>query len=350
PCLYPTCMDGIDAALLRAKGTGLAMQCEFVEGTSTPLPHAETLRAFSNGASLSARTLASIARDVGDMHKDLITGLVRHSTPDLIVMHGQTVLHSPPLSWQLVDPWPVASAFDCRVVTDLRSRSLASGGQGAPLTPLADWILFRNRSDSRCIANLGGFVNLTMLPAQPEVTTILPETVRGEDVCPCNLILDRLARELLDTPYDDEGQTGLGGSVHPAVAGKVADRFVNTGSRSLGTGDEAMFVDDAVRQLSAGDALATVCDAIARPIASKAAGSTLVLAGGGVQNAALMRSLERHHRGRMHVVDELGIPARFREAVAFGVLGALAEDGVPVSLPQITGATTTGRDGQWILP
>ncbi|MEO1534943.1 MAG: anhydro-N-acetylmuramic acid kinase [Planctomycetota bacterium] len=349
-CMSGTSMDGIDAAAVRIEGSGRAMRCTFVAGASAPLPHAEALRAFANGSSLSARSLASIGRDLGEAHKSLITKIVSQRSPDLIVMHGQTVLHDPPLSWQLLDPWPVASAFHCRVVTDLRSRSIAMGGQGAPLTPLADWILFRDDTESRCVVNLGGFANLTILPAASVADDSSYERVRGGDVCPCNLVLDRLARDRLGTAYDDRGREALGGSVDHRLADDLARRFASLAGRSLGTGDEAGFVDDAVRALAARDALATVCEAIARAIRAAAGGDMLVLAGGGVHNGALVRCLQAQQGSRLRTSDQLGIPVQFREAVAFGVLGALAENDVCVTLPQITGATTSGRDGQWILP
>ena len=63
-----------------------------------------------------------------------------------IAIHGQTVHHAPPVSWQLVNPWPVAQALACTVVTDLRGGDLALGGQGAPITPLADWVLLRDEA------------------------------------------------------------------------------------------------------------------------------------------------------------------------------------------------------------
>ena len=69
-------------------------------------------------------------------------------------------LHQPPISWQLIDPTPIARQFTAPVISDLRQADLAAGGQGAPITPLADWIAFRDPDKRRAIVNLGGFCNL----------------------------------------------------------------------------------------------------------------------------------------------------------------------------------------------
>src|SRR5690606_34298498 len=121
--------------------------------------------------------------------------------PDLVAVHGQTVHHEPPVSWQLVNPWPIAQYADCPVVTDLRGADLAAGGQGAPITPIADWLLFRDRREgaggrqTRVVVNLGGFCNITLLPGRSPPTggqggaTLrarpLPgvEQIQARDVC-----------------------------------------------------------------------------------------------------------------------------------------------------------------------
>lgn len=349
-CMSGTSMDGIDAALVSISGEGLSMAVTVVRGASAPLPHAERLRAFAEGAAVTARELHAMSLDLGSAHAALLADLLQGDRPDLIVMHGQTVLHEPPLSWQLLNPWPVAVALSARVVTDLRSRSVFSGGQGAPLTPLADWILFRSPSEPRAVLNLGGFANLTRLPVEGSNASADLAGIRGEDIGPCNLVLDRLARDRLGKPFDAEGRSAESGRVCSNTASRIAAELSTRGNRSMGTGDEAPWVVDATASLPAADAVATACDAIARVICGRVEVATLVVAGGGTRNRGLMRGLERHHSGRVFESDVLGVPTQLREAAGFAVLGALADDGVPVSLAQVTEAATVGRDGQWILP
>ena len=350
-CMSGTSMDGIDAALVRVHGTGLNIRVELVRSASVSLDDADELRGFTNGHPLSAQRIRSLAVRLGEQHCVAIASTLGQDEADLIVLHGQTVLHEPPLSWQLIDPWPVAAAFGCRVVSDLRSRSLATGGQGSPLTPLADWVLFRDPNETRTVVNLGGFANFTALPtdADPSIDNI--DLITGGDICACNLVLDRLARDRLGTSFDEDGRAALTGEVSTAEAARLSNRLKPDHERSLGTGDEAQWFDDELASLSPTDCLATACDAIARTITSQLpASDATVIAGGGSCNRALMRSFASHRSGRILESDAFGIPSQMREAVGFAVLGALADDGIPVTLPAITGSVTEGRDGQWILP
>ncbi|MEL6797319.1 MAG: anhydro-N-acetylmuramic acid kinase [Planctomycetota bacterium] len=172
----------------------------------------------------------------------------------------------------------------------------------------------------------------------------------GGDICVCNLVLDRLARDRLGKPFDEDGMAALTGAVSTAVAARLSNRLKPDHERSLGTGDEARWFDDELALLSPTDCLATACDAIARTIASQLpASDATIIAGGGSCNRALTRSFASHHNGRILESDAFGVPSQMREAVGFAVLGGLADDGIPVTIPAITGSVTKGRDGQWIL-
>lgn len=349
-CMSGTSMDAIDAALVAIDGSGLSMRAELVRSASVELPMADEVRAFAEGRACSASDICRFARALGEAHRNVISSVLASDAADLIVMHGQTVLHTPPLSWQLMDPWPVAVEFDARVVTDLRSRSVASGGEGAPLTPLADWVLFRTTYELRTVVNLGGFVNVTRVPMDHADAGASLASIGGGDVGPCNLVLDRLARARLGDPFDSDGASASAGQADQGLAESIASRLAPSNSRSLGTGDEAEWVDDVLAPLSTPDALATACDAISRAVAGSVESGTAIIAGGGTRNRALVAALARHHAGAVVLSDQFGVPAQLREAMGFAVLGALAEDDVAVSLPQITGVATSGRDGQWILP
>src|SRR6185503_11214172 len=95
---------------------------------------------------------------------------------------------------------------------------LAAGGQGAPITPLADFILFRSERERRAILNLGGFANYTVLPASnggPAERYVAQ--IIGGDVCACNQLLDTVARELFSRPFDEAGGRAATGVVRPAL-------------------------------------------------------------------------------------------------------------------------------------
>ena len=163
-----TSIDGdLDAAVVSIHGHGLEMRAPLVLGRSFPLGTvADDLRRIAAQGAMNAREFASIAHAFGECHAHAVESLCDEAgvKPDLAVLHGQTVFHAPPLSWQLIDPWPVAARLGCAVRYDLRGANIASGGQGAPITPLADFILFADEAMPKTILNLGGFANATLLP------------------------------------------------------------------------------------------------------------------------------------------------------------------------------------------
>jgi len=417
-CMSGTSLDGIDAALVSVQGSGLSMRARFVRGASCSLGNAkQTLRNLAIGNTCTASEVAHAMRDLSLAHVEVIREVLSADLRadeshelDLICVHGQTVFHAPPVSWQLMNAAPIAAAFGVPVVHDLRAMDLACGGQGAPITPLADWILFRSGSrrglstsgerdaeSASAIINLGGFANATILTRSEtlqacsetiEVTEPMnargpvpdhgPETVLGFDICACNQILDAIARARFDAPFDDGGARALQGKVSmltikPLISTLSLQRAQG---RSLGTGDEAIDIFlRGTKDLSTNDACATTCQVIGSVVAgavlermpSGDENIEIILAGGGARNVALRNAIERHAREAMrtranassfiHVMttQDLGVPIEFREAVCFAVLGALCQDRVPITLASVTRVHPTARgtppiSGVWAYP
>ena len=349
-CMTGTSIDGIDAALVRIDGKGLAMRASLLRHHHADLgPCADGLRRIANDEPLRASEITAITRDFALRHAEVIKQLCGRKRPDLVCVHGQTVYHKPPLSWQLMQPAPIAAALRTRVVCDLRAADLAASGQGAPLTPLADYILFAG-PDRRAIINLGGFCNITLLPAAARRSPAGARAVRGKDVCVCNLLLDEIARRKLNAPFDMNGAAALAGA--PKLKGWMTLlrllQAQGASRRSLGSGDELhAWLAKEGKSLSGPDCAATAGAAIAAAIAKACAkAQTLVLAGGGAKNAYLVKRLrESLPRAQVVTTDHFGIPVEAREAAGFAVLGALADDGVPVSLSRVTGVRSAPRAG-----
>lgn len=342
-CMTGTSIDGLDVALVRVRERGLEMTGELVRASAHALGDlGPRLRALAEQLPISAGEIAALSQEFSQAHAAAVRELLDASgvgVPDLVCVHGQTVFHRPPLSWQLFNPWPVVEAVGAPVVFDLRGADLAFGGQGAPITPLADWVLLRSAPgapETRAIVNLGGFCNVTMLPGGGGV-----ETVTGFDVCPCNLLLDEVARTVLRVPFDDGGSAALSGRVLEEPFKDLLRALVGVAraGRSLGSGDEAAEWVSRWRSRCEGpDLAATACGAIAETITSRVRSAERVLiAGGGAKNAALVRALGSSVAGVVQPTDTFGVPGAWREAMEFGVLGALCADGVSITLPGVTG-------------
>lgn len=384
-----TSCDGLDGAAVRVEGSwaeGIGARAQVVATVSLDLGElAAAARGLARGERLSAREIARLGHGLAELHAEGVRRLRAESgAPDLVCAHGQTVFHDPPVSWQLVNPWPIARAAGCPVVTDLRGADLAAGGQGAPITPIADWILFRDARQTRAIVNLGGFCNVTLLPAGAVgAVGTGPEAIRARDVCACNHALDGLARLALGAAFDADGAAAERGRVDDAayselravLEGQAAASGAGAG-RSLGSADE--LVGDVLRRVAAGrlqtcptrpfgaleagqtgpsgapqesqagdlapeDALASCAHAVADVIAAAVNGlapapERVLLAGGSVRNRALVGALRERCRAPVSTTADAGVDPQYREAAAMAVLGALAQDGAPVALPHVTGA------------
>lgn len=325
-----TSLDGLDAALLDGEGG-------FIRGHSVPLGDVgELLRALVGGQPMGVGEIAQACHDFSLLHVELIRELLGSESADLVAIHGQTVYHRPPVSWQLLQPAPIVAALGIPVVYDLRQADLAVGGQGAPLTPLADAWFLRSVVGTWAVVNLGGFVNVTLGP-----------DLQGFDVCPCNLWLDTLARREFGVEFDAGGALAASGSVHAGDLEKLSGGRRSVGAKSLGTGDDSLPALSSRRA----DALRTAIEAIAVLIADAIGPADQVfLAGGGSENATLVARLSELAPGDVRVYDETGMPSRYREAAAWAWLGHLAHRREPTSLCSVTGAVHPTIGGCWVYP
>jgi len=348
-----TSLDGVDAVVVRVRGAGLGMQVEVIASATQALGAAQRLfRALCQGDAVRALEIARARSALGDACAEAVHELrATVGSLDLVVAHGQTVCHKSPVSWQLLDPWPIAIVADCPVLSDLRGADIARCGEGAPITPAADWVLFRDATETRAIVNLGGFCNVTVLPAGAPLAA-----VAGFDVCSCNHVLDAAAKEALGSRFDHNGACALAGAVNAEASDALQTQLRLQGDqkRSLGTGDEARpWAHTWTARLDPSTLLATAVDVIAKRIAAAVrayAPDRVLLGGGSTRNAALVRALKAHcSPAIVELTDAHGVAATDREAAAMAVLGALCMDGVDGTLAHITGARTTPSlaSGSW---
>ncbi|MCP4834472.1 MAG: hypothetical protein GY895_06855 [Phycisphaera sp.] len=361
-----TSLDGIDAAVVETRGYGTSLSAEIVDHVQEPLGDLQPeLFDLARGEALTAAGITSLSRRFGELHARVLARCAVDHPLALVAAHGQTVTHAPPDSLQLLDPWPLVRAAACPVVHDLRGADLAGCGAGAPITPRADAVLFRDHrmtAGTLAIVNLGGFVNVTLLPEPRDDDDGIFEGVEGFDCCPCNHLLDAAAEALLGTPFDVDGGVAMTGTPDETAAdrlqGSISKLF--QAGRSGGDGDEhrSRAIEIARSAGSPADGLATLHRAVAsavidcvqtrceergiqRPV-------EFVLAGGGVLNRRLFEEIGSRATVRVRSSGELGVPAQAREAAAMAILGVLAFDGLPITDPASTGRRTPAIPaGRW---
>jgi anhydro-N-acetylmuramic acid kinase len=308
-----------------------------------------------------AASAVSLARDAG----------VALAEIDAIASHGQTVAHHPArhATLQIGDPSVIAERTGCTTVADFRPRDLALGGEGAPLAPFFHHAAFADRRESRAVLNLGGFANLTWLPAGGRA-----EDVIAFDVGPANALIDGVVRTLTDgrEGFDRDGVRAARGRPDPELLARLLDdEFLrrpppkSTGRERYGLSEAEALAREWIRGGRAADdlvatLLAFSVEAIRNACrdflsAGGAVGRVLV-GGGGAENPVMMASLARALApARVEPMDAAGVPARACEAMAFALFGRNALLGRPNHLPRCTGASRAavlgeivpGRAGRW---
>lgn len=334
-----TSVDGIDVAIVEIAGRRI----ETIGFQSTR--YSPEIRAAILAVSDAATQTSSISRlnfQLGELYARAVLRSVRRFGPvKLIGCHGQTIYHEGARNTlQIGEAAVIAERTGLPVVSNFRARDIAAGGQGAPLVPYVDYLLFRHRTRTRIALNIGGIANITVIPAGAR-----SEDVVAFDTGPGNMAIDALAREL-DRPFDRGGKIAASGRVNNALLNELmADPYYqlkppkSAGREQYGTA----FLE---RLKSTGmaieDLMATVAVLTAATIAlavRKFGPADLIVSGGGVHNPQIMAHLAGFlPNAAISRSTDHGIDADAKEAIAFGVLAYETWRGKPSNLPFATGA------------
>ena len=344
-----TSADGVDAALCRIGGSGLSTRVELLAFLCRPYPPQvrERLLALAGGGTGGSRELLSMGVLLGRLFVVACQEVCRQAgvapgQVDLVGSHGHTLWHQPApeeyLGYSLTgtlqagEPAYISEALGCPVVSDFRVRDMAAGGQGAPLVPYTEFLLYRDPEATVGLQNLGGIGNLTILPQGGAL-----EDTYAFDTGPGNMVMDQLAARLTGgkLTYDRDGALAAQGRAHPALlAYLLEDPFLQKAPPKT-SGREvygAAYVDRL--QARAGalgvsplDTLATAtrftaeCVRVALECHCAHRPERLIVGGGGSRNPTLMAMLADCLPGvRVLRNEDLGLSSDAKEAVAFAIL------------------------------
>ena len=345
-----TSLDGIDVAIVDIRGK----QIQPLAFASTPYPKAvrEALLGVSNAMTHTA-TIARLHFLLGELYADAIKKASRRHKPALIGMHGQTIFHEgSPLEYlgrrvastlQIGEAAVVAERTGVHTISNFRERDIAAGGQGAPLVPYVDYLLFHHARRGRVALNIGGIANITVIPAGAK-----PEDVIAFDTGPGNMVIDALVAHHTGgrQRYDRNGSIARRGKVHERLLdAMMSDPYLNRKPPKT-TGREQFGQQFVSGLLATGiplpDLIATATEFTARSIASaipRAKMQDVIASGGGVHNRQIMRRLGELLPG-IDVASsaDFGIDPDAKEAIAFAVLAYEFVHGRPSNLPRATGA------------
>ena len=350
-----TSFDAVDAAVadLSLTGDELVLHPRGLLGEPYPDDVLAAIQASMPPAATTMHEVCRLDTRIGQCFAQLAARAdeeLGEGRSHAVVSHGQTLFH-----WvedgevrgtlQLGQPAWIAERTGCTVVSDLRSRDIAAGGQGAPLVSMLEDLWLRGLAAERgpvVALNLGGIANVSLV--SPDAPTT------AWDTGPANALIDAYVLASTGLAYDADGRLGLSGQVLPEL---LEDLLAEPYLRQLppkSTGKELFhlgYVADRVARVSertgeppqVADVVATLTAFTARSVADATRSANLVVAaGGGTRNPALMAALRRELTGELTTSEELGLPTQAKEAYAFAVLGFLTLHGLAATLPSSTGA------------
>lgn len=337
-----TSLDGIDLALCDISEHGYK-----VLAAETVSYLAEWKQRLSTLEKASAYEYALANVELGHFFGRTINRFLEgKERPEAIASHGHTIFHRPHLglTTQIGDGDAIAAETGLPVVSNFRTLDVALGGQGAPLVPIGDEMLF---GEYDACLNLGGIANISYRADGKRV---------AYDICPCNMALNRLAA-LLGYPFDKGGAHARAGEVHTCLLHELdsLDYYAEEGPKSLG---KEWFVDQfwpvvkdflgiVPSTMQIRDALATVTSHIAIQIArvvERQQIKTLLVTGGGAWNGYLLEMMGKYSPEVKIVVPDALI-VNFKEALIFALLGYLRLTGKVNTLASVTGARCNSIGG-----
>jgi anhydro-N-acetylmuramic acid kinase len=355
-----TSADGIDVAIVEITGHGPAMSAQLIRHHARPYDAAlkQAIFALRGNGQVALAELARIGREISLAYAACVNEALSISnlkSEDLaaIAAHGQTLFHDPPNTIQWLDPALIAAETACAVVSDFRRADCAAGGQGAPLVPFADYILFRHPTRNRVLLNIGGIANLTYIPAGASLDQLI-----AFDTGPGNCVSDHLCRthDRAGLGFDEGGEKAASGHANFPTASFFARTKYVFQNPPKSTDGPAMIAAHEEAKAAVGfqgelpDELATACLATALTIQMSLdlfmkgwrdwRDAELLVTGGGVRNRYLMQCLNESviNKTQLQIVALDADLAQAKEAIAFALLAAATLDGLPSNVPSCTGA------------
>lgn len=354
-----TSLDGVDAALVDITGVNEKTEVKLIAFETLDIPEKvdqQIREAFSMENSNSA-LISSLNVELGELFSEAAIKVSKAAgislkEVDFIASHGQTIYHIPegtekyrPSTLQIGEAAVISEKTGCTVVSNFRPRDMVVGGQGAPIVPYSEYVLYQHNERTRLLQNIGGIGNVTVIPPNASLNDLV-----AFDTGPGNMIINELSQHFYNEPYDKNGEHAKKGQVNE----KVLEDWMNhpfilreppktTGREEFGL----QFVQEYLNkyELTAEDWLATATMFTARSIAKSVAKyitekTDLIIGGGGSYNPTLVQMI-KETLPEVSVIrqEDLGLSSDAKEAVAMVILGNQTLHRQPSNVPSATGAS-----------
>lgn len=337
-----TSLDGLDIALCELDTLHLS-ESKILEATT--ISYSDHWRdRLKNAMLLNGRELAQLHVDFGVFCAEQVSIFLQRNRaqPEFIASHGHTVFHQPEkwVTLQIGSGAHIAALTGIKTVCDFRTTDIAYGGQGAPLVPVGDRLLF---SQYNFCLNIGGFANISMEKEGERIAF---------DICPANMALN-YQTEKLHMPFDENGKLAASGIVDNSLLEKLnqLEYYKKPAPKSLGKEwfSEKFLPLVEESDLTVNDKLATLCEHMAMQIAAHTkTGGKLLITGGGTHNGFLLSRIGLYSDADPVLPSKIIID--HKEAFCFALLGLLRLQEKPNALSSVTGASKNSIGGAVYLP
>lgn len=357
-----TSLDGIDAVLCEIKGYGSDTEIIQKEFIVYPMPSQikDKIKICCNSTNAGTDLICSLNFEMGELFSEAAKAVCEKSgvtTQSLgfIASHGQTIYHIPrktekfhASTLQIGESAVIAYNCGCTVISNFRTKDMAAGGEGAPLVPFSEYILYRQKDYGVALQNIGGIGNVTVLPKN-----CMLDDVYAFDTGPGNMVVDEAMLKLFHKAYDKGGETALSGTLIEKLKEELMQHSYIKMKPPKTTGREmfgAEFTDkllDKYHNEKPADLITTLTWFTAWSIAenfrtfvmSKDDIAELIIGGGGAYNKAMLKFIQNElPEIRVSTQEDKGYSSDAKEAIAFVILGNETLHHQFSNVPKATGA------------
>jgi anhydro-N-acetylmuramic acid kinase len=363
-----TSLDGVDVALVEITGNWIETKINLIGFLDYPFPYGlkEIVLKNSVKETSNVEDISRLNFLIPQIYNEAIDLLCKEidfdkSKIDLIGSHGQTIHHLPEKvdffnhqvssTLQIGDPSVLAKLSGIITVGDFRTGDVALGGQGAPLVPYFDYIIFHSSEKNRALLNIGGISNITVLQKNGKQHDVL-----AFDTGPGNMMIDLLMKKFYEKEFDKDGEVASSGKINDDlfIALITQDSFIeaappkSTGREYYGEEFLAPLLEE-FADVPSEDWLHTISKFTAyavyrnyeKFIMDETKIDELIVSGGGAKNKFLYQSLADYFgkETEVKVIDEIGVSSDAKEAICFAVLANETISGNAANIPRTTGAS-----------
>lgn len=369
-----TSLDGLDVVLCEIEKFGINTKIKELAFKTFPFPVKlrETVQKIAENHAVGIAQICSVNFELGKWFSDSVLAIcsdygINSSELGFIASHGQTVYHIPKAQGELVASTlqlgeSAVIAYDCQcpVVSNFRTMDMAAGGEGAPLVPFSEFVLYRSETDTVALQNIGGIGNVTIIPANAELSEVF-----AFDTGPGNMMINDAMEILYQKTFDKGGKIASTGKIIDELKEELKQHpYLNiqppksTGREEFGA-DYTKRLIEKYNELPPQDFIATITWFAAYSMAFSYRQyvmpshnlSEIILAGGGVHNLNLLQNLkDLMPEVRVVTQEEKGFSSDSKEAVAFVVLGNETLNHQTSNVPSATGAKEGVVLGNIVFP